>query len=470
METTKKTYQLDEKLDKVSAIAYTIGGAGAGASFYMINNYLMLFYTDVVGLSATAISLIMLIARVWDAVNDPMMGVIADRTRTRFGKFRPWLMIGPPFLALFNILTFTAWPLQGTAKVIVCGVCYIGAGMAYTVVQVAVNGLVNRLTNNPQHKMTIIAMSQIGNQVISTILSACMMTAILYFSHDTVATGTGYFKTTLIVSIVTCSLIWLAAWKCKEIKTPEEEEKEGKAKEKEPMLNSLKALVKNKQLIIAISSVFMSSVGAIARASMLSYYLIYCAGSYALIAPVMTLQAFGQMIGNFPLPFFTKKFGKKNWYIMSNLLQCVVIIVWFLVPMNSSSLVFCVLSFVVGLCGAATSCTYAFVCDCVEYGDLKYGVRDDGLAFSAMSFMVKIASAVIGSGGVYLLAAVGYVANAEQTASTLMGINVIVNLVPAIIIALGLMIVLFGYKLTDKKMEEVTQALIERRNGLKSEG
>lgn len=468
MEAIKTVNLPNEKLDKVSALAYTIGGAGAGASFFMINNYLMLFYTDVVGLSATAISLIMLIARIWDAVNDPMMGIIADRTRTRFGKFRPWLMIGPPFLAIFNILTFTAWPLHGVTKAVVCGVCYIGAGMAYTVVQVAVNGLVNRLTDNPQHKMTIIAMSQIGNQVISTILSACMMTAILYFSHDTVATGSGYFTTTVVVSIVTCSLIWLAAWKCKEIKTPEEELKDEK-KEKTPLSKSLKTLMKNRQLIIAISSVFMASMGAIARVSMLSYYLIYCAGSYTLIAPVMALQSLGQMFGNFPLPFFTKKFGKKNWFLISNFMQCILMVVWFFIPMQGSTSVIMVLSFMIGFCAAATSCTYAFVCDCVEYGDLKYGVRDDGLAFSAMSFMVKLASAITGSVGVYLLAAVGYVANAEQTASTLTGINTVVNIMPAVIMAIGLLPVLFGYKLTDKKMAEVAQALKDKRNGNKKE-
>lgn len=462
MEETKVTYDPNEKLNKASALAYCIGGAGAGASFYMINNYLTLFYTDVVGLSASAISLIMLIARIWDAVNDPMMGVIEDRTRTRFGKFRPWLMIGPPFLAIFNILTFTAWPMQGVTKAVVCGVCYIGAGMAYTVVQVAVNGLVNRLTSNPQHKMTIIAWSQIGNQIISTILSAVMMTAILYFSKDTVANGQGYFITTTIVSIVTCALIWVAAVKCKEIKTPDEELKEQK-KEKTPVMESFKALLKNKQLIIAVISVFMASMGAIARASLLSYYLIYCAGSYSLIAPVMAAQTFGQMTGNIPLPYLTKKFGKKQWFLASNYIQIAIMVLWFFVPTGIGAFGFMALSFCIGLTGAATSCTYAFICDCVEYGDLEYGVRDDGLAFSAMSFMVKLASAITGSVGVLMLAGVGYVAGVEQTASTLTGINAIVNLLPAAVMAIGLLPVAFGYKLTDDKMEEVNRALQEKR-------
>src|SRR5574344_1860323 len=96
-----------EKTNTRLGFFYSFGEVGSQLSWYMINSYLTLFYTDVVGLTASAISLIMLIARIWDAVNDPMMGVIADRTRTRWGKFRPYLMFAPPFLAIFNLLTFT---------------------------------------------------------------------------------------------------------------------------------------------------------------------------------------------------------------------------------------------------------------------------------------------------------------------------------------------------------------------------
>ena len=215
------------KLPLASTIAYSIGSSGANVSFYMINNYLMLFYTDIVTLSAAAISAIMLIARIWDAINDPMMGMIEDRTRTRWGKFRPWLMIGPPFLAIFNLLTFTAFPLQGATKAVVCGVCYIGAGMAYTVVQVAINGLVNRITNDSQAKMNLIAIAQIANQIGQVIIAAVLMPIILYFSSTIgadgakIADGHGYFMGTLFVCLVTIPMIWVAAFKCREVSVEE---------------------------------------------------------------------------------------------------------------------------------------------------------------------------------------------------------------------------------------------------------
>ena len=458
-------YQIDSKMNMPSAIAYVIGSGGASASFSMINTYLMLFYTDVVGLTATAISLIMMIARVWDAVNDPMMGVIADRTQTRFGKFRPWLMVGPPFLALFNILTFTAWPLEGPAKAIICCICYIGAGMAYTVVGTAVNGLVNRLTNNPDHKMKLIAWAQIGNQIVGAIMSAVMMPMMLYFSKSDVANATGYFKSAAVISISTCMLVFVAAWKCKEVQTPGELNHDKGSRKKVSLVTSLKSMAMNKQLILAVSSVFFVSFGVMARMTLISYYSIYCLGSYELISPLLTSMTIGSMVGNVPLPYITSKFGKKNVYIVMECIVAAIYVIWFFVPTSAPSMLFIAMSFLCGLVGAATSITYAFICDSIEYGDLKYNTRDEGLAFTTMSFMVKLGSAIVGSLGVILLSAIGYVPNVEQTASTLTGISAIVNLFPACVIAIGALLVAFKYKITDNKLMDITNELVKKRNG-----
>ena len=135
----------NEKTSPKLAFGYGMGEVANQISWYMINTYLTIFYTDAVGLSASAISLIMLIARVWDAVNDPIMGNIADKTNTRWGRFRPYLMFAPPFLAIFNILTFTVFPVTGTLKIVLCLVTYIGTGMVYTVIVTAHAALVNWL-------------------------------------------------------------------------------------------------------------------------------------------------------------------------------------------------------------------------------------------------------------------------------------------------------------------------------------
>ena len=121
-----------------------------------------------------------------------------------------------------------------------------------------------------------------------------------------------------------------------------------------------------------------------------------------------------------------------------------------------------ILSAVIGLFGASGSITYAFVCDCVEYGDWKYGIRDDGLAFSMMSFGVKLSSAITGAIGVPLLVAVGYVAGQVQSSGTTTAINAIVNLIPAVILLISL-IPLCKYKLDKETMQKISTELAERR-------
>lgn len=449
------------KLNYTSTIAYAIGSSGANVSFYMINNYLMLFYTDVVGLAASAISIIMLVARIWDAANDPMMGIIEDRTHTKIGKFRPWLVVGPPFLAIFNVLTFTVFPLQGTLKAIVCGACYIGAGMAYTVVQVAISGLVNRITNDSQNKMKIISIAQIANQVGQIAIAAVLMPVILRFSGGSVPNGRGYFWGTVFVSVITLPMIWFCAWKCREVTVDSPKASNDEPKEKRSLSKSLKLTLSNDQLRIAVFCTFVGCLSTIGRYGLLSYYIIYVVGSYELISPVFSIMSFAQMIGNIPLPFLTGKFGKKRVFIVMSILNAATLTGLFFVPAGNSTMVIA-LSAVIGFFSAATSISYAFVCDCVEYGDWKYGIRDEGLAFSLMSFGVKLASAITGAVGVPLLMAVGYVANQAQTAGTTTAINVIVNIVPAAIILLSL-IPFVKYKLDQKTMDQISSELETRR-------
>jgi sugar (glycoside-pentoside-hexuronide) transporter len=460
--------QSREKLNMGSAISYAIGSSGANASFYMINNYLMLFYTDVVTLSAAAISAIMLIARIWDAINDPMMGMVEDRTHTRLGKFRPWLIVGPPFLALFNILTFTVFPLTGKAKVLVCGICYIGAGMAYTVVQVAVNGLVNRITEDSQNKMTVISIAQVANQLGQVAIAAILMPVILYFSNSDVANARGYFWGTLFVCIVTVPMIWISAWKCREVTTSEPEAAVKNLNEpKTSVWTSLKKTFQNDQLRVAVATTFLSCVSVIGRFGLLSYYIIYVVGSYTMIAPVFSIMSIAQMLGNLPIPFLTRKFGKKQIYIAGNMLSAATMVSLFFLSGRGIGVVIA-LSAVIGFLGGVSSITYALVCDCVEYGDWKYGIRDDGLAFSLMSFGVKLASAITGAIGVPLLIAVGYMANQAQAPQTVTAINAIVNILPAVILAIALL-PLAKYRLDNLTMAKISDELKQKREGKAAE-
>lgn len=441
-----------EKTSPKLAVAYGMGEVGCQLSWYMINNYLTLFYTDVVGLSASAISLIMLIARVWDAVNDPMMGNIADRTHTRWGKFRPYLFMAPPVLAVFNILTFTVFPVQGTAKVVLCLVCYIGTGMAYTACSIAYQALQNVCAIDSQVRMNLATARGIGSSVIGIILSACAMPMILYFSEDKVANAHGYFVTTIVLSLVMVPVFWFCGIICKETYSEQLHSPNANA-EKLGFLGSIKEIVKNDQLLMVVLATVLGAICVTGRMSLLTYYIIYVVGDYTVIATVFTTMTVAQLIGNMFIPWGTKTFTKKGYMIILNVIMCIGFFLMFINP--TKNLVYLLgVSFVCGLCNSASAICYGMVSDSIEYGDWKLGKRQEGVAASMLSFGVKLATAICGAAGVMLLSAVGYVPNADQTDAAKMGINAVVNLLPLVIGILSI-VPLFFYKLSPKKVEEI---------------
>ncbi len=440
------------------AVGYAMGEVGCQMSWYMINNYLTLFYTDIVGLSASAISFIMLIARVWDAVNDPMMGSIADRTNTKWGRFRPYLYFAPPFLAIFNILTFTVWPMEGVIKIIVCLICYIGTGMAYTACSIAYQAMQNVLAIDSKARMMLATSRGIGASVIGIVLSLVAAPMLLMLSHPGVkaADAQGYFRFAIIMSIVTIIPFWICATMCKERYTEQLHVNAGKEK-KLGFIGSIREIVKNDQLLMVVLCAVLGTICVSGRMGLLTYYIIYVVGDFKNIAAFYTVMTIAQLIGNFLLPWGTSKFGKKGYLIILQMVMNVGFIAMFCVP-NAGIPVLLAISFICGLCNSAQSVCYGLVADSIEYGDWKLGRRQEGVAASMLSFGVKISTAICGAAGVLLLSAAGYVPNAEQTEAARQGINIVVNLVPCIIGVLSI-VPLFFYKLTPKRVDEIRNDL-----------
>lgn len=459
-----------EKNNPKLMFGYGMGEVGCQMSWYMINNYLTLYYTDVVGLTASAISLIMLIARVWDAVNDPMMGNIADKTHTRWGKFRPYLMFAPPFMAIFNVLTFTVWPVTGALKVVLCLVCYIGVGMLYTVLSLTHGALVNVIAIDSQVRMNLSTARGTGSAIISIILSACVMPMILFFGNSDVATGKGYFLTVIVLSLIMIPCFWIEAAICKETYTDElhgaEVSEETGEKQKAGFLTNLKEICKNDQLLSVVIMTLFGTICVTARMSLLSYYVIYVVGSYTAISIVFTTMTVAQLVGTLLIPFMTQKMGKKRYMILLTVIMIVSFICIFLFVGDSIPLLL-VFSFLCGLANSSGSLSYGFVSDSIEYGAWKLNKRQEGLAASFLSLAVKAATAICGVVGVQLLAAVGYVAGAQQTASAMTGINFVVNIIPAICGIITLIPLAF-YHLTEDKVAAVRKDLEEGKTAATS--
>ena len=443
-----------EKTSPKLAFGYGMGEVANQISWYMINTYLTIFYTDAVGLSASAISLIMLIARVWDAVNDPIMGNIADKTNTRWGIFRPYLMLAPPFLAIVNILTFTVWPVTGTLKIVLCLVTYIGTGMVYTVIVTAHAALVNVIAIDSQVRMNLSTARGMGSAIISIVLSAVVMPMILFFGKSDTANAKGYLGAAVVLSIVMITCFLVEAFICKETYTKELHSEEAEAAQpKRGFIGNLKELCKNDQPLSIVIMTFFGAICVTARMSLLAYYVIYVVGSYTAVSLVFTVMTVAQLIGTALIPFMTKRMGKKNYMLLLTIIMIGAFIGIYLFVGDNIPLLL-VFSFLCGLCNSSGALSYGFVSDSIEYGAWKVGTRQEGLAASFLSLAVKASTALCGVMGVQMLSAVGYVANAQQTSSTTNGINFVVNIIPAICGVISL-IPLFFYKLTEDRVAAI---------------
>ena len=456
----KRAAAVQEKASPKLLVGYGLGEIGCQMSWYMINNYLNIFYTDVVGLTGAAISAIVLIARIWDAINDPMMGQIADRTHSRWGKFRPYLMFAPPVLAIFNILTFTVLPVQGLAKVILCGLCYIGAGMAYTACSIAYQALLNVIAVDSRIRQLLATARSTGASIIGIILSMVAMPTILRFSSavnengEKMADGHGYFVATVIFSLILIPIFWLCAYICKETYT--DKLHSNAPAEKTTFIDNMKGLFQNDQLLMVVIATVIGTICVTGRYGILVYHVIYVVGGPQYIATMFTAMTVGQLVGTLTVPWGTKMFGKRNYMIIMNVVMAAGFVALFLNPTNNPVYLIGA-SFIGSLGFGAPAICYGMVGDSLEYGDWKLGKRQEGLAASMLSFGVKLATAICAP-VVLLLEAVGYVPNQAQTASTQMGINFMVNMLPAIL-ALVSCIPLIWYKLSDKRVAEIREDL-----------
>lgn len=444
---------------KLAVICYGFGDLASQFVWTFVGSYLTIYYTDIVGLAPAIVSVIMMGARIWDAINDPMMGAIAERTRSKFGRFRPYIAFGCPFLAIFAVLTFTN-PFGGgsAAGAIWAAVTYIIAGMLYTLVNIPYAALSGVMTEDANQRNKINTSRNIGMNLGMVIVNALSAGLALRFSGEgaEVANGHGYMMTALIYAIISIPLFLIVFATAKEKVQPMHGTQAFSFKD------TVNNLVRNKYLMIITLIMLLQMTAFMGRIAVTSYYVIYCLGSFTMIALIMTIPSLGGIIGSFFVPFFAKRFGKRAVLMGSMLIQAVGLLVIYFAPFDNITMVL-VGCWIFGLFNVGFPMTLSMVADSVDYMELKTGIRTDGTAYATYGLATKVGNAIGGSIGVLLLAAFGYVANAEQTAEAMNGINIVVNLIPAILFILGAAACLL-WDMSDKDADEIREKLKVKNN------
>lgn len=444
-----------EKLSKKSIICYGLGETASQLVWQFVGAYLTIFYMDIVGLAPMAVSTILLVAKVWDAINDPMMGGIAERTRTRWGRFRPYILFGAPFLALFSVLTFAAPFGNGTAGVIWAAVAYIGAGMLYTMVNIPYAALGGVMTTHDKERNILNSSRGVGMQIGQLIINFGAPLLLMAISGSETITKDSYLIVSIIFAVISLPVFFIVFKNTREVIMPR------KTKEKVSIVQNLKIIFSNKYLMIIVLTMFFQMAGMMGRVSLMSFYVTHCLGNFALMSVLMTMPAIATTILTFFIPLMIKKFGKRNVLVASLLGKGISMIWIYFVPYDNLPMIL-IAHVAFAITGFGFPSTLSMVADAVDYQDLRTNVRSDGVAYAFYGLATKIGNAVAGSLGVMLMAAFGYVSGAEITAQAQQGINIATNLIPGILVVIAGLIPLIFWRMTDKEADEIREKIVIR--------
>lgn len=443
----KKTYEIGGK----TYLAYGLGNVASQLSWTMVSTYLSLFYTDVFGLGPIAVSILFLVAKIWDGVNDPMMGTIMERTHTRWGRFRPYIAIGAPLLVVFTILTFTVPSFGGTAKLVYAYITYIGLGMVYTMTNVPYQGLPAVMTRDA-HKINCLNAAQtMGMMIGMIILNLITLPLVNYFEAG--HPKHGYQFTAGIYAIIALPMFWICVKACKETVTVAKEDQA-------PLKDSVRAIFKNRNLLMVILYQILAMMASMGRISIAAYFYLYVAQTGKLTSVFMMMP---MLMGAILMPFapkFMERFGKKKVIYFALVAQIIGLAMMMFGPYtNIPYLIVC--HIVYGLGAIEKACGPCMIVDTLDDGDLKTGIRPDGTAFSLMGLGVKIGTAIGSALGMAVIGWAGYSGGVEITSGIQRGINLSVNLLPMICFALAFVPVII-YNLSEKDMAETRRKLQER--------
>ncbi|MCM3183700.1 putative glucitol transport protein GutA [Priestia megaterium] len=427
-------------LSWLERFGYGSGDMAYNIVFQFVNAYLLFYYTDVGGIHPAAVATLFLVVRVLDAICDPIMGVILDKTNTRWGKARPYLLwVSLPF-ALFTILCFTNPHLGSTGNIIYMYITYILLGMTFSMQTIPVNSLTGRITNNIQER-TVLTTTRMILVYVGILLSiSCATPLVTAIGGENQEFG--FQMTALVYAVVSIILNLFSFFTVRERIAPKKSKKHG-------LKVTLSVLFKNKPLLVLVSSFLAFAIGFNIKLSTMVYYFTYNVHQKELVFWGTVLFFGAALISNLFIPLFSDKWGRKSVMIVSATVSLISYIGLQFTSFNSVALILFWLFASGFFTTPLNTLAWGMVADCVDYAEWKTGVRADGVVISLMSFTNKLGVALAGSFSAIYLGIAGYVANAEQTVASLNAIKNMNALVPGIFILLSVLIICF-YPLTEK--------------------
>ncbi len=445
----------EARVPLISKIAYGFGDVGCNFSWMFVSNFLMIFYTDVFGISMTAISALMLISRFWDAINDPVIGILADKTKSRWGRYRPWLLIGAPLTALCLIATFWAHPdWSSGAKITYMAVTYCLLVLGYTCVNIPYGTLCGAMTQNMEERAQINTSRSVAAMIAIGIIN--IVTVPLINKLGANSAQRGYLLVAILYGMIFTACHFFCFAKTKEVV-------EMPKKEKIPFKVQWKAIIGNKPYLLALAGQVLFGFTLYGRNADILYYFTYVEGDISFYTTYSMWIIIPSIIGAYCFqPVFKKTENKGRTAAIFALLTGISMCILYFFSVKESPLTFYVLSAVTQFFFSGfNTAIYAIIPDCVEYGQWKNGVRNDGFQYAFISFGNKAGMAVGTATLALVLGRCGYVANQAQNSAVISIMKHAFTTIPGIFWIITAA-VLFFYKLNKKQYNQIVEELNHR--------
>ncbi|MFW5754211.1 MAG: MFS transporter [Marinilabiliaceae bacterium] len=452
-------------------IAYGLGDAASSMYWKIFTFYLSIFYTDVFGIPAAAAGTMFLVTRIWDTTNDPIMGIIADRTNTRWGKFRPYLLwIVFPF-AILGIVLFTTPEFSVNGKIVYAYITYTLMMMAYTAINVPYASLLGVMTANSNERTAFASYRMVFAFAGSLLVVGIFQPAVDFFDDVIgVHTENAYQLTMVVIGLIAVAFFLMTfSWTRERIKPPKDQQSSLK--------KDLKNLAGNIPWFIILGAGIMTLIFNSVRDGVAMYYFKYyvmdetAISIWSMTFALSTLYLFlGQatnMIGVIMAKPISARIGKRKTFMYAMFMASALSIVFYFCNRENFFFIYLLQAMISFCAGIIFPLMWSMYADAADFSQYRTGRRATGLVFSASSMSQKLGWTLGGSINMWLLAFFGFEANVAQTPDTIEGIKYMMSIVPAIaaLVSGGAMIF---YKLSDHKMEEVI-AELERRRAAESQ-
>lgn len=457
------------KLSVVEKAGYGLGDAASNIYFQTFILFLMFFYTDVFGIPASAVGTMFLLSRIFDAINDPIIGAVADRMDTRWGKFRPFVFFFAVPLSVMGVIAFTTPDFEVTGKLVYAYISYNLLMVAYTLVNVPYASLMGVITPNSMERVGLSSYRFVGAFIGGLIVQSSTLFLVDYFGQGN--DKVGWQAAMACLGAIAVVFLFITFITTRERVHPP-------ADQKAEVRRDLKDLLANPAWMMIAGATVFQLIFIVMRSSSIAYYFRYYVqdqqvllfgttydfSTTALVSAFMAAGSAFTILGVVLTRFIAKAFDKKLTYIGCMLISSILSFAFFFISPENVVLIF-VTHFIISFAwGPVSVLQWAMYTDAADYGEWKHGRRATGLLMAASLFALKFGMAIGGALTGWMLGWYGFEPNQPQTAEALLGIVLLISIIPAIsgFICAALMAV---YPLNNATMDEIERDLTARRNG-----